>query len=264
MAANLGTAYELMGKDELALEWIRKGIERNPESHQGSEWLHVRILEAKIGLKKDPDWLKGHSVAGLDFGDGELPSRPSPSSLPLGNDGKPLSFLRAHAGIGYQLSERLRFVKPADPVVADLLMDYGQGAFLLEGARWSKELLEASRLYGVERAEFKKRQRAISRWSVENPPEPRRYFLGPSVAGLVVTLLLTAAWVGYNLRLRRRGLWGMRQSGVWMLLACFHLLAILFAWMTAALALFSFEWKGTVFIALAAIRLDCLGMCMVW
>jgi hypothetical protein len=53
-AANLGTAYELSGDDEKALEWIRKGIERNPNAHERSEWLHVRILEAKLTLKKDP------------------------------------------------------------------------------------------------------------------------------------------------------------------------------------------------------------------
>jgi Flp pilus assembly protein TadD len=36
VAANLGTAYELLGDDENALVWIRKGIERNPDSHYGT------------------------------------------------------------------------------------------------------------------------------------------------------------------------------------------------------------------------------------
>src|SRR5947207_579426 len=32
-AANLGTAYELAGKNELALKWIQEGMHRNPKSH---------------------------------------------------------------------------------------------------------------------------------------------------------------------------------------------------------------------------------------
>ena len=47
-AANLGTALELAGHDAPALQWIRIGIRRNADEHYGSEWLHVRILEAKI------------------------------------------------------------------------------------------------------------------------------------------------------------------------------------------------------------------------
>ncbi len=31
-AANLGTAYELSGNNELALKWIKEGIRRNPRS----------------------------------------------------------------------------------------------------------------------------------------------------------------------------------------------------------------------------------------
>lgn len=48
IAANLGTAYELAGKNKLALKYIKLGIKLNPDSHYGSEWFHVRILEAKL------------------------------------------------------------------------------------------------------------------------------------------------------------------------------------------------------------------------
>lgn len=51
-ASNLGTAYELAGEPAKALDWIRKGIDRNPESHEGSEWIHVRILEKKVSGTK--------------------------------------------------------------------------------------------------------------------------------------------------------------------------------------------------------------------
>ena len=47
-ASNLGTTYELLGQNDLALHWITKAIKINPNSHNGSEWIHVKILEAKI------------------------------------------------------------------------------------------------------------------------------------------------------------------------------------------------------------------------
>ena len=47
-ASNIGTAYELIGQNENALKWIKKSVELDPKSHNGSEWIHIKILEAKI------------------------------------------------------------------------------------------------------------------------------------------------------------------------------------------------------------------------
>jgi hypothetical protein len=47
VAANLGTAYELSGDMAQAHRWIGEGIVRNPGAHEGTEWLHLRILEAE-------------------------------------------------------------------------------------------------------------------------------------------------------------------------------------------------------------------------
>src|SRR4029077_1629809 len=66
VAANLGTALELLGNNEEALHWIREGIRRNPQSHEGTEWLHAKIIEAKIAQEKDPNYFKSHSVLELD------------------------------------------------------------------------------------------------------------------------------------------------------------------------------------------------------
>lgn len=100
VAANLGTAYELSGDVEKAKLWIAKGVERNPLSHFGTEWLHLAILEAKLKLKADPSWLNTHSV------------------LELAKD-RPRSEL-AHA-LEYQLNERLYFIQRDDPVMCDLM-----------------------------------------------------------------------------------------------------------------------------------------------
>ena len=65
VAANLGTAFELSGNNEEALHWIKEGIRRNPDSHEGTEWLHATILEAKIAHEKNADYFKHHSVLEL-------------------------------------------------------------------------------------------------------------------------------------------------------------------------------------------------------
>lgn len=98
-AANLGTAYELTGKLAEALTWITRGIERNPGSHEGTEWLHVAILKAKLKLQADPAWLAEHSV--LE----EAGARTAGEIV---------------QAIEYQLGERLVFVRPEDAVVCDL------------------------------------------------------------------------------------------------------------------------------------------------
>ncbi len=121
-AANLGTALELMGSDRLALRWIRIGMRRNPDSHWRTEWLHARILEAKIALAADPKALEGRSVAGVVFDPVTVP--PLPTAYPPGNDGKPVKPHELHQALYYQLNERLQFVKPKDAVVASLLEDW--------------------------------------------------------------------------------------------------------------------------------------------
>ncbi len=126
-ASNLGTAYELAGDNEKALQWIREGIARNPASHERSEWLHVKILEAKVALAQDPTWLESHSVLAWE-------GRPTPdkpigpavveNSL-AGNRGEKLTVEQVKAALVYQLHERLQFVNPPDVVVGALLVDLG-------------------------------------------------------------------------------------------------------------------------------------------
>jgi hypothetical protein len=119
-ASNLGTALELSGDDVEALKWIRKGIELNPDAHEQSEWIHARILEAKIAIASDPDWLKTHRVLGLSF------KAPIGDTLPTGNRNEPLSIDAIKAALIYQLHERLEFTNADDLIVANLLVDLGQ------------------------------------------------------------------------------------------------------------------------------------------
>ncbi len=126
-AANLGTAYELSGDNEKALQWIREGIARNPDSHERSEWLHVMILQAKLAIAQDPNWLEFHSV--LQWDGRPAPARPLDSALVAnsisGNRGEKLSVEQVKAALIYQLHERLQFVNAPDVIVGALLLDLG-------------------------------------------------------------------------------------------------------------------------------------------
>jgi tetratricopeptide (TPR) repeat protein len=145
-AANLGTAYELNGEDEKALEWIKKGIERNAQSHYGTEWVHVKILEAKLELAKDPNWLKTHTVLGLNFGKDARPLMPG---LPVpDHTGKERNTDDAMYAVEYQLHERLAFVSPPDAVVADLLFDLGNMFALAKTVEHAKPVYEMSLKFG--------------------------------------------------------------------------------------------------------------------
>jgi len=127
VAANLGTALELSGNDVEALHWIREGVRRDPNEHEGSEWLHVKILEAKVALAADPEWLKKNTVLGVNFGEGDLPVMPA--SLPIDEKGVARTPAQVASSIDYQLRERTKFVEPPDAVVADLYAALGDLAY---------------------------------------------------------------------------------------------------------------------------------------
>lgn len=109
-ASNLGTLYELTGKADSALYWIKKSVRINPHSHEGSEWIHIRILEFK--LKKNHHY--NRSVLQLNFGREAKPSNPQHYDL---------NKLESH--LSHQLQERINFIGAPDPIIANMLFDYG-------------------------------------------------------------------------------------------------------------------------------------------
>lgn len=148
-AANLGTALELAGYDASALRWIRLGMKRNPDEHYRSEWLHARILEAKIALAKDPGYLQGRSVVGITFAPTMVP--PLPSQMPAGNNGKPVEPWELNLSLHYQLYERTQFVKPRDPIVANLMRDWATLNLAGGPIESADALYDAAIIYGAER-----------------------------------------------------------------------------------------------------------------
>ena len=120
-ATNLGTAYELLGDNEKALQWIARGIELNPQSHQGSEWLHVLILQAKIQAGEDATWFERNSIMGLPFLKEGMNA--AAVQLPKNNLGQPASVDEVLEDIRSQMIERIPLVPTNDPVVANILYD---------------------------------------------------------------------------------------------------------------------------------------------
>lgn len=157
-AANLGTAYELAGRNADALQWIREGIRRNPQSHDGTEWLHVAILEAKLAQARDPNWLATHSVLGVDFGSDARPRTPKP--YPNGNDGKPVTAKELREALEYQLMERRQFVGPPDPYVADLFFDWANVVALTASLEEAVDLYDEALRFGVVRKALAEKRRA--------------------------------------------------------------------------------------------------------
>ena len=101
---NLGTLYELQGKNSKALEFIKKAVAINPESHSGSEWFHIKILEYK--LKNIAD----NKIAGENI-------------LNLYGIKKPATEIAYD--VSYQLQERIPFTPAPNLLMAKVMQELG-------------------------------------------------------------------------------------------------------------------------------------------
>ena len=109
--ANLGTAYEITGNDQKALELLKKAVAINPISHSGSEWIHVNILEQKLGAKQ---YDKIINLGIKDFSQWVIDKS---YVFP-----RPADSLKVQ--IAYQLHERIGFIPAPDSVIGRLVLDF--------------------------------------------------------------------------------------------------------------------------------------------
>lgn len=147
--SNLGTAFELIGENDSALFHIKRSLELNPDSHEGSEWIHVRILEFKIAASKGKS---PASILGIGFGQGAIPSKPS---------GQDLALLRKHLRV--QLRERMTFVKPEDAIVGELLFDLGNVQALISSLECALDMYRQAEQYGYSSPLFSERKAKLQR-----------------------------------------------------------------------------------------------------
>lgn len=136
-ASNLGTLYELMGENQKAYNWIKKSIAINPKSHEGSEWLHLKILEAKIKNLKD---VSGQFLINTNFGI----SREPKTKLSKNEIEKLAQW------IYFQVNERMSFIEPKDKIISILLFELANLAELLGKNSSALETYRTARKYGYE------------------------------------------------------------------------------------------------------------------
>ncbi len=134
-AANIGTLYELLGENELALKWIKRAIEINPNSHHSSEWIHVNILEAKI---KGDEFITTDFLLNNNFGN---------SIAPVSSRTKK-ELVELSLQIYYQLNERMTFIKPKDKIVALLLFELGNAYAIVSDVTISLRAYDKAIEYG--------------------------------------------------------------------------------------------------------------------
>jgi tetratricopeptide (TPR) repeat protein len=147
-AANLGTVNELLGQDQQAYKWIKRAIEINPKSHHGSEWIHLKILDAKVHAHGNPDYYRTHDILGLNFGSDKIPSRKVSRDL-----------YKVKEQLYDQLAERLTFIKPKDPIVAQLLFDAGNITAITDDVKTALEVYAQAREYGYSGLTIDKREK---------------------------------------------------------------------------------------------------------
>lgn len=118
-AANLGTAYELAGQISKARYWIQQGIKRNAHIHEGSEWIHLKILDAQMKQNENPEWIKQNDVFGLNFGNGAAP-KAKVKQIEFDGQRYNLNQIFEHSKI--QMLQRLSLVDK-DPITAQILFN---------------------------------------------------------------------------------------------------------------------------------------------
>jgi len=134
--SNLGTAYELQGENQKALDLLQKAYAINPKSHRGSEWIHIAILNEK--LKKDPDYSRIINLK--KFPDLTALNEYWSDETRQGLD----TLLRA---IEFQLKERISFINAPDQCIGQLCFDLAEVTAVLESLNDAKEIYELSKFY---------------------------------------------------------------------------------------------------------------------
>jgi tetratricopeptide (TPR) repeat protein len=158
LASNLGTAYELHGDVDSALKYICRGIELNPNDHDGSEWIHVKILETKKKIATNPKWLDTHSVLELS----EMQKRDSTVRNQL--------FI--------QLQERFPFVPGPDAMMASLFEDLGDISANTNSIEYAKVFYNIAREYYGSKSDklenkIREMEKLLGKYASVRPPEDR-------------------------------------------------------------------------------------------
>jgi tetratricopeptide (TPR) repeat protein len=111
---NLGTSYELLDELDSALKYISLGFKLNPQSHFGSEWVHVNILQGKIKEKQKPGWMKSNEILNL---------KNLLHNVDVPNKRKKVSEMNSE--IFYQIRTRVQYTPAPNKTMANILTTLG-------------------------------------------------------------------------------------------------------------------------------------------
>jgi tetratricopeptide (TPR) repeat protein len=163
IAANIGTTYEILGKNDSAYFWINKAIQINPESHYGSEWIHLNILKIKMGKASG---ISSNNLIGTNFGEAVNPFSSMNDSV--------LKILGQ--SIYFQLNERMTFIKPKDSIIALLLFDLGNITAITQDLSTALRNYSKAKEYGFASKEMDLRYEYFSHKHDAMPGNPKHEF----------------------------------------------------------------------------------------
>jgi tetratricopeptide (TPR) repeat protein len=191
--ANLAVACELLGEDAAALAHVEKALFIWPNAHQNTEWMHKRVLQAKLAIAKDSSWLTSHTISGIPQG-----SIPMDFSVWTVEGTKNLEALSR--GLAAHLVPRLVFGKKGqkDPVVATLLLEFARIEARISLVESALPVLDLAEEYGADVAALRTEWKALVNDRLES--ERRR----PLLIILGLTLALCLGVYGYRKHRKRR------------------------------------------------------------
>lgn len=115
VVSNLGTLYEITGNLDSAYFYIHKGLKLNPDSHDGSEWVHLAILKAKKNIQQDPGWLLNNKVLNVNVTD----------TVETYSD-QQIAIMDSIWQISFQMKERIPFTPDKDLLMASVMIELGE------------------------------------------------------------------------------------------------------------------------------------------
>jgi tetratricopeptide (TPR) repeat protein len=192
-AANLGTAYELAGNDAQALKWLQEGIRRNPKSHMNTEWLHLRILETKLKLQEQPDWLLSSTITQVNLAKIGKPDYAVSTAQGMQD------MWEIRTSLYEQLSVRILLVKPKDVIVAQLLVELAHFEHILGFQESVIEILDLAVIYGKSEASVSELRKKANLLLERSYFARLKHWLQPfvirfMVEGSVLGLILIFMW----------------------------------------------------------------------
>jgi len=166
------------------MELLKRAVEINPRSHYNSEWIHIKILEQKIAVQ--PDYSK---IINLDIKDFAVWLNDPKYQFPQLPDS-------LKKQLAFQLHERISFIGPPDPVVAQLVLDFADIVAKHDGHAAALPFYEYASVYGKENmsAIVTKRKEIIAQTKKEIESTFRRAAIIWAVP-LLAFVLIFFAWL---------------------------------------------------------------------